>query len=374
MQSNPLNTDIAIIGGGIAGCIAGIALSDRYRVTIVEKSETPHARIGECLAPPARRILQQLGLQEALESSHEHLVNLGMQSYWGSEQVHIVDHLSNPDGNGWYLNRKSFEQFLRQSAIDRGVQWICPAQLEAIVFQDNQWELDVRGPLTAHQINASFVIDASGRQSHFARKIGVQREAIDKLVSCWGTVPYQGKRQLGTIATSPSGWWYASPLPQQRMLLAYHTDADLISKDFGKNRTQFLEQMKGCPQLTSFISGQETALDFQGIVAANSTRLEAVSGNQWAAIGDAAISFDPLSAQGMYNAMASAMQLVDLLEKHQPIETTSNASSFSEVYTQQINAIWSHYLKHRRVFYGQEQRWKEAAFWQRRLESASAFL
>ncbi len=37
-------------------------------------------------------------------------------------------------------------------------------------------------------------------------------------------------------------------------------------------------------------------------------------------------------------------------------------------YNHQIDQIWEYYLKHKYIFYSQEQRWKESAFWKRRLE------
>ncbi len=78
------------------------------------------------------------------------------------------------------------------------------------------------------------------------------------------------------------------------------------------------------------------------------------------ALGDAAISFDPLSSQGMFNAMASAMQLRDLIRQFK------NPNEIAEVYTAQIHKIWQHYLKHLNIFYLAETRWKTSEFWKRR--------
>ena len=95
-----LKTDILIIGGGIAGCIAAISLVDFYQVTLIDKLAEPQERIGESLAPAAQRILKELDLLDDLENKIGSLYqnNLGMQSYWGSSQSQIVDHLRNPDG------------------------------------------------------------------------------------------------------------------------------------------------------------------------------------------------------------------------------------------------------------------------------------
>ncbi|WP_248290989.1 FAD-dependent oxidoreductase [Pseudoalteromonas arctica] len=74
VQKSELQTDVVIIGAGVAGCIAALALCDSYQVTLIDKSEMPEERIGECLAPAARRILQQLDLLTEFE--HQLAANL----------------------------------------------------------------------------------------------------------------------------------------------------------------------------------------------------------------------------------------------------------------------------------------------------------
>ena len=120
--------------------------------------------------------------------------------------------------------------------------------------------------------------------------------------------------------------------------------------------------------MQSLLAKNEKEITFHGTVSANSTRLEQVAGKQWIALGDAAISFDPLSSQGMFNAMANAMQVKDLLTNFNIINDFSLAKmeNFNNTYSNQIEHVWSHYLKHKNLFYKAEARWKESTFWKRR--------
>jgi len=316
-----IETDILVIGGGIAGCIAAISLIDTHTVTLIDKLEEPKERIGESLA--------SLYIQ-----------NLGMQSYWGSEQVHIVDHLRNPDGLSKSLDRKGFEKFLRKSAVERGVQCIWPAKLKNSSLNDTTWNVVITSDLNKEQqIQAKFIIDATGRQSHFARSQGIQRIHHDKLIACWVTLP--------------------------------NTDSDLIDKRTFKDLTSFLEFSKENLQITSILEKNKNDITFHGVVAANSTRLELVTGKQWVAIGDAAISFDPLSSQGMFNAMANAMQLKELLVMSNIVNhpDTDIDKQFQKMYTEQMESIWGQYLYHKNTFYSAEMRWKNYPFWKRRHHS-----
>lgn len=359
-------TDVVIIGGGIAGCIAAISLIDSYQVTLVDKLLEPTERIGESLAPASQRILRQLDLLEGLENQLGTLYqkNVGMQSYWGSNQVHLVDDLRNPDGFVKNLDRQAFEAYLRKTAEALGVHCLWGSKLHSSSYENARWQVQLRAsapPLSKCIISAAFVIDASGRQSHFAKSLSIKRQAEDKLVACWVTLPNSRTNTMSTISASENGWWYSAVVPGDKRVLAFHTDADLVDKNKLKNTASFLELAKENPVILSLLNEHENAIAFKGTVAANSTKLEKVAGQQWVALGDAALSFDPLSSQGMYNAMASAMQLQALLAMYGFTET------LQKKHTEQTELIWHHYLKHKSIFYQAETRWKKSAFWERRL-------
>lgn len=373
-----ISVDIAIIGGGVAGCTASIALSQWYKVAVIDKLNEPIERIGECLAPAARRILKRLDLLSSLENNMASISkqiqqrNNGMQSYWGSEKVHIVDPLLNPDGFGWQLNRKKFEFFLRDNAEKRNVDCFWGYKLYNCYYEENQWNLTfipsdtkISGNIV---IKAKFVIDASGRQSQFARKLGIEREAFDKLISCWATLPNDEVNTLSTISADELGWWYSAPLPNNKRVLAFQTDPDLMERANLKNKKAYLQLAMANPPIARLLIKKKQSIQFNGTVSANSTKLKQVAGKQWAALGDAAISFDPLSSQGMFNAMASALQLTDLIQELQLLTQPDSKKNqqFICMYSNQVNQIWEYYLKHKRIFYSHEQRWNNAEFWKRR--------
>jgi flavin-dependent dehydrogenase len=358
-------TDILIIGGGIAGCIAAISLIDTYHVTLIDKLSEPKERIGESLAPAAQRILKQLDLLDGMNNPLDAIykTNLGMQSYWGSDQVHFVDHLRNPDGFVKNLNRKAFEGYLRKSAEHRGVKCLWNTQLYKSSYEDSKWEVEVTSNdenSEKHSICASFVIDASGRNSHFARGLGIKRQVKDKLIACWMTLPNTKENTMSTISASENGWWYSSVVPNNKRIIAFHTDSDLINKNELKSAESFIKLAEGNKEISTLLKVNDNEIEFQGTVAANSTKLTQVAGKKWVALGDAALSFDPLSSQGMFNAMASAMQLRELIRQFEFTE------QLIKIYTDQIDQIWQHYLHHESTFYQAEVRWKKSDFWKRR--------
>ncbi len=375
MKEYNSTTDILIIGGGIAGCIAAISLVNHYNVTLLDKLVKPVDKIGESLAPAAQRILKELNLLENESDVIKQTIfrnNLGMQSYWGSNQLQIVDHLRNPDGFSRSLDRKEFEIYLRKVAIERGVDCVWGTRLSNTSYEDNYWKIITKSDdlknRTTHTIHAKFVIDATGRQSHFTKSLDIKRTHYDKLISCWMSLPNTQENTMSTIVADELGWWYSAIVPNNKRVIAFQTDADLVDRNTFKHLDTFLTFTKQHKLITPLVEGNEADINFHGTVSANSTRLEQVAGKQWIALGDAAMSFDPLSSQGMFNAMANAMQLQKLLINIDFIKDLhpDKMEQFNILYSQQVQQVWNHYLKHKNFFYSTETRWKEAPFWKRR--------
>lgn len=357
-------TEILIIGGGIAGCIAAISLVEHFDVCLIDKLEKPKERIGESLAPAAQRILSELDLCQNLDPELEDQLyrkNLGMQSYWGSDQVHIVDHMRNPDGLGLNLDRKIFEIYLREKAEQRGIRCLWSTQLLKSSYENETWCVEVRSGKTERKINCEYVIDATGRSSIFSRQLGIERVAIDNLIACWVTLDNSLENKMSTITATQNGWWYSAVIPGEKRIIAFQTDSDLLPKSTFKSLEAFIELSKENNEITDILDQSDlSTLKFHGVRSANSTILNQACGSKWAAIGDAAMSFDPLSSQGMYNAMACALQLRDLLKEFRFSIKTQN------IYTDQISSIWNQYIAHKNLFYNYEKRWINEEFWKRR--------
>ncbi len=371
-----LTADIAIIGAGVAGCTAALRLAPNYRVVLIDHVENPMGRVGECLAPAARRILKKLDLLPILEPVRgvpsPHLCHQGTISFWGSEQGIISDSLRNPDGFGWHLDRATFERELRKEALNRGVLGLWPYRLMDSAFSDGKWWLHLQekeNKGNSCSCGTCLVIDATGRNAQFARKIGFQRQRIDKLTAQWAIMDDHGTLPLSTISSSEDGWWYSAPLPGGKRMMAFHSDTDLCKVP--TNDSSFLNLVRTNKEMSELLEQCQGTLRFQGVTTAASGYLSQVAGKQWVALGDAATSFDPLSSQGMYNGMASAMQLAELVSSCGIIKdpTVENWVSFQSLYSKQVANIWRHYIGHRNHFYSQEQRWKKHQFWKRRHRS-----
>jgi len=100
------------------------------------------------------------------------------------------------------------------------------------------------------------------------------------------------------------------------------------------------------------------------IITANSSRLDVIANHAWLAVGDAAIAFDPLSGQGVYKAIQSAINAATAINKH----FAGDSGALPDYATSQ-EGDFARYLETHRKVYSREKRWANSPFWSRRQSS-----
>ena len=150
--------------------------------------------------------------------------------------------------------------------------------------------------------------------------------------------------------------------------MVYFTDSDLVSFKAARNTAGFIEAVNRTEHVRSRLVSTGYVMDSEPVVtAANSATLNHMTGDGWIAAGDAATSFDPLSSQGIFNALYSGLKAGRALHGH----LTGEVGSL-ELYARHIKSIYETYFQNRSRFYRYEGRWPESAFWQRRWNPASS--
>jgi flavin-dependent dehydrogenase len=90
-------------------------------------------------------------------------------------------------------------------------------------------------------------------------------------------------------------------------------------------------------------------------------RHESVVGRTWLLAGDAAMTWDPLSGQGICKALESGMRGADAVAR----ALDGDASRLQE-YALWTDTRFREYLETRSKYYRAEQRWPGSVFWRRR--------
>jgi len=348
--------DAAIIGGGPAGAAAALSLRrlmPEAAIAIFDRGAGGW-RPGEILAPGAANILQSLGCWPSF-CAGGFLESFGTRAAWGSGETHENEFLFSLHGNGWRLDRARFDAILRDCARAAGVEIQESAVLLDSGAEKAGWRLQFRG----FERHARFVIDASGRGAAFAVQRGARRIADDRLT---GTlVRFETQDDGDTlIEATDIGWWYSAIVPGSTAVAAFMTDTDLLRQAQLYDEGRW-HQLLSRSRHTSERLRHANPKTSPAVFTAHSQRLSQIGGPGWVASGDAAMSFDPLSSQGILKALRSGKMASFVAADFLMREIDSQ-----ERYQRLSVAEYSAYEKAKREFYAMETRWPEALFWERR--------
>jgi flavin-dependent dehydrogenase len=364
--------DVVVLGAGPAGCATALSLVQVgiSPVLLVEPLRHRDLRVGESVPPDIRILLDELGLwDEFLKEKHE--TCLGSCSSWGADALGYNDFLFNPLGNGWHLDRARFDGFLARKAAERGT-GICSGMHFDGCEQLGQhgFRLRLVGENGhARTAAARFVVDATGIGARFARRIGARRDFLDQLICVAGffELPDPARfSRLTMLEAVEYGWWYAAKLPDARLAVVAASDPQIVKQD-GLHRSEcWLERLAATNHISGVLCGARLIADTQLTCAAPSFLLDKVVGDGWLAVGDAASPFDPISSQGIYQALSDGLRAGEAIASH----LRGNDRQLTG-YQSSVTSRFQHYRRTRNYFYGLEQRWPAASFWMRR-RSATA--
>ncbi len=364
--------DVAIAGGGPGGAAAAIALAKQgQRVLMADVGTGRWPRIGEGLPPSARALLRELGvLDQVLAEGHRR--SPGTVAFWGSDTAHTEDTLFGLHGDGLQLDRARFDAGLRTAAHAAGAQVFDRARLRLLEPGDAQTPhtLELRiGEAASQQVQARWLIDASGRSASLARALGAQRIAHDRLLAFHqrltggAATDRDGRTWVEAVA---NGWWYSVLLPSGERLIAYLSD---FSGEHGAAERRGLltgeglwDALRLAPQLHALCVGHGWRPHgaVQG-ADASSTELDHAGGERWLAVGDAAMGFDPLSSKGIANALYTGLRAAGVIWACERGDADAVGG-----YARLVREIHRDYRGQCLGFYAAERRWLLSGFWRRR--------
>jgi flavin-dependent dehydrogenase len=359
-MTRPRRIEFLIVGGGPAGSAAALTLAAAGReVVVVERTAYRGPRLGETLPPAANPFLAHLGLTDGL-TSMSHFRCPGTVSCWGRDEPYLNDYLFDPDGEGLHLDRAGFDALAARKAADAGATVLVGCEVRSCQLDEGRWNVDIACPEEDCRFEVSTLIDAAGRRPWCGRPS--RRRAFDRQVALVGT--FEVNQRDGAVDRRTcieavcSGWWYSAALPDNRLAVAYFTDADLLHAPVG-NRSALWDALLREAHLTRNRLRSGRLLSDLRVVSASSTIAYPLAGEGYLAVGDAACTIDPLSSQGILHALTSGRDAARAL-------VALNRSQAVLRYTRGIMARFRDDLHTRQHFCRSERRWPDSPFWRRR--------
>ncbi len=330
----PLHCEILVIGAGVAGATFARRVAAAGRSTIlVHRPDV------------ARPFLETLDAKHVPATPTAALAwrCTEHRALWGAGEEVTWPALLNPNGADWFVDRSRLDAALRELAIAEGalgLEGLAPTP----VRRDDIWSTEIDG----RQVSAAFLVDATGRRGLVSRRLGARRRELDRLVGI--TAPRLETAQPDTgvrIVAAPGGWWYAGPGAQGNFAI-YFTDGDLGHLAAARGELGTLARQ------TTATMGWRLGPSEKPFSAASGA-LDQATGPGWLAVGDAALSVDPLSASGLSNAIILA-----------ELAAERWLSGRLDAYSDDHRRLAAAYLDARAAVYGRERRYQAHPFWRRR--------
>jgi len=346
-------TAIVILGAGPAG--AAVALGLRrlgFAVTLI--SEWRRFAALEGVSVRVLEALRSAGLHHALADAA--LPSQRHVSWNGQQHAQNIEYL---------LDRPAFDRGLREDLRLAGVELIEGRVLSVhLVSAGHRIEVEGREALTAQ-----FLVEARGRQAPAQGK-GRRGPETVSLLNRWQGAP-------GTTATAveslEDGWAWMARRSDGQCYWQWTVDvasAELPGKamllNHCRQRRQRSEWARGF-----FGSGPESDLQ---VHARSSTAIicPTVCGDNWIRVGDAAMAVDPLSGNGIFQSLSSALQAPAVINTL--LRKPERAALAQRFHQQRVQQLFLRFARIGRDFYADEQRWVQHPFWQARRQWPDAEL
>jgi flavin-dependent dehydrogenase len=357
--------DVVVAGGGPAGAAAAAAArAEGLEVELVSGSRGDRPVPGESLPPGIDAVLERIFGAGTL-GNEQHRPSFGNRSAWGSPHLETADFVQNPFGHGWHIDRRMLEQSLLDRLRTQGVRVHSDARLSSQAWAGDRWRITLAGE-SHPEIHARALVDATGRAARIARSQGVRKRRLDRLVAAYWMLPAGSRTDTDAttlVEAAADGWWYTTPVPGARRVVAFLTDADLLPRRPARSVGDWQERVGRVAHVRDALEHGGCQLDGAPVIVdAGVAYLEQPAGEGWVAAGDAAVSFDPLSSQGILTAVEMGAGAGRAIAA---ILTSADQEPLIRWGAEYARLLDAH-LRLRASYYAQERRWPTAPFWCRR--------
>lgn len=343
--------DVAVVGGGPAGCAAALTLRSCGVATTVIAAPRAREKPTETAVPRLKQLLQSLGAGEALAACEP---CYGIESNWGAPEPVLRPTILDPSGHAWFIHRDRFDASLVRLAGAAGAVRL-EVEATGVRFVDDR----VIVSTTTGPVEAKNLVIATGSPAWAARATGQKPVTTDSLFCYWARLAVPIESRLLHVEPTESGWWYVCTGGPATTHACFLTDAD-GSRQLAPSKP---ERWNALFQRTR-LAHQHALNDRAGQIHCLPVGVAGLArrhGSRWAAAGDAAIKLDPVGSSGTATALESGVLAARAL-----LAGEHEDKAAAERYDRWGNGLLAEFLKRRTPLYATETQKYPTGFWARR--------
>lgn len=330
------DSQIAIIGGGPAGCSAAIwAAKHGLEVILIEsKNDQGNSKPGETLHPGIEILFEKLGINDKIKNN-SFLRHTGIHVKWKYISKFIpYGEDENGHWKGYQISRSSLDSILLEQAKKLGVNILQPCFVSNIIINGKN-RMNIYTAMG--NVECDFIIDAGGPSHFLAQRLGLKIEEYSPtLIAYYGY--FKGnykKHKLPLIHATDDGWLWIAKINDN---LYQWTELYFTKKPI------------------SNISYSKEIIDFNhisSIKGANVTwrKVNQLANRGFFIIGDAALVLDPSSSHGIIRGIMSGIQVSHLINEIYNNKISVSNASFN--YNNWMSSWFFHDLNKLKDFYAQ---------------------
>lgn len=322
----PDTCQVLIIGGGPAGSTCAALLAQRgIDVVLLEKDQHPRFHIGESLLPANLPLFEQLGVADAIAAvgMKKDGVDFNSPSHPLPTHVEFAEAWDKSMPSAWQVRRSEFDEILLRNAQTRGARVVERCRVQDVAFDPVGLALALVEATTdagaRRRYSAQMVVDASGRDTFLANRLKTKQKNHRHNSAALYAHFTDVERLPGPLAGNISifwfehGWFWLIPLRDGTTSVgAVCWPSYLRSRKTELNQF-LLDTIALSPKLAERMKYARPCSDVSA--TGNYAYQSSVShGQQYLLLGDAYAFVDPVFSSGVFLAMQSAFEAVDVIE------------------------------------------------------------
>jgi 2-octaprenylphenol hydroxylase len=310
--------DVAVVGGGMVGVAAALALAKAGFATVLLEARAPQpwSAADEVdlrvvgLAPSSIALLSELGVWTSIRESRSG--PYARMHVWDGESGAAISFDAAEQGHdllGHIVENNLVQWTLWQALEAAGVRRLCPAQVQGIEAREDRVTLDLAD---GESLSARLVVAADGAASPLRDMVGIAtrgRDYAQRAVVAHVTTE-RAHEQTAWQRFLPTGPLALLPLADGRSSVVWSLPEDEAGRVLALDDASFMQELGVA---SDFRLGRIVSATKRTVFPLKLQLAESYQAERFVLLGDAAHAVHPLAGQGVNLGLRDVAELRDVL-------------------------------------------------------------